>query len=164
MWYVKPKNELYHHGIKGQKWGVRRFQNEDGSYTEAGRKRYGIQQDGSMSSKGAKKWYKDHYIGMLNKHIKYLDEYDRTDEGRKKQEAYGREIDKMESDEEYSSWDRFYKLEEDYLKSGELYAGKKLLQEYGDEKFSLYATRGNIERGRQTVEQFAENEWRAHTY
>lgn len=29
-----------HHGIQGQKWGVRRFQNDDGSLTEAGRKRY----------------------------------------------------------------------------------------------------------------------------
>jgi len=35
---------LYHHGIKGQKWGVRRYQNPDGSYTAAGRKRYGIAQ------------------------------------------------------------------------------------------------------------------------
>jgi hypothetical protein len=33
-------NELYHHGIQGQKWGVRRFQNEDGTYTEAGKERY----------------------------------------------------------------------------------------------------------------------------
>ena len=32
-------NELYHHGIKGQRWGIRRFQNEDGSYTAAGKKR-----------------------------------------------------------------------------------------------------------------------------
>ena len=31
---------LYHHGIKGQKQGVRRFQNEDGSRTAAGKKRY----------------------------------------------------------------------------------------------------------------------------
>ena len=31
--------ELYHHGIKGQKWGVRRFQNPDGSYTEEGKRR-----------------------------------------------------------------------------------------------------------------------------
>jgi hypothetical protein len=32
---------LCHHGIKGQKWGVRRYQNPDGSYTEAGKKRRG---------------------------------------------------------------------------------------------------------------------------
>lgn len=32
--------ELYHHGIKGQKWGVRRYQFADGSYTPAGQKRY----------------------------------------------------------------------------------------------------------------------------
>ena len=33
---------LVHHGIKGQKWGVRRFQNNDGSLTTAGKARYGI--------------------------------------------------------------------------------------------------------------------------
>lgn len=32
-------NELYHHGIKGQKWGVRRYQNPDGSLTAAGSRR-----------------------------------------------------------------------------------------------------------------------------
>ena len=30
---------LAHHGIKGQKWGVRRFQNKDGSYTDEGKRR-----------------------------------------------------------------------------------------------------------------------------
>ena len=35
-------SELYHHGIKGQKWGERRFQNEDGSLTNAGRERYSV--------------------------------------------------------------------------------------------------------------------------
>lgn len=33
---------LSHHGIKGQKWGVRRFQNPDGSLTAEGREHYGI--------------------------------------------------------------------------------------------------------------------------
>lgn len=36
---TKYQAELYHHGIKGQKWGIRRFQNEDGTYTNAGKER-----------------------------------------------------------------------------------------------------------------------------
>lgn len=37
---VLPKEEiLAHHGILGQKWGIRRFQNKDGSYTSAGKRR-----------------------------------------------------------------------------------------------------------------------------
>lgn len=43
MWqYSSPPtpNELYHYGIKGMKWGVRRFQNKDGSLTKLGRDRY----------------------------------------------------------------------------------------------------------------------------
>lgn len=36
------EDSIKHHGIKGQKWGVRRFQNEDGSLTYYGKKRYGV--------------------------------------------------------------------------------------------------------------------------
>lgn len=39
---VRYSYSLSHHGIKGQKWGDRRYQNEDGSLTEEGRRRYGI--------------------------------------------------------------------------------------------------------------------------
>lgn len=35
------EGKLEHHGIKGMRWGVRRFQNKDGSLTPAGKKRYG---------------------------------------------------------------------------------------------------------------------------
>lgn len=45
---------LYHHGIKGQKWGLRRFQNEDGSLTPAGKKRYGyLEESANKASKFA---------------------------------------------------------------------------------------------------------------
>ena len=43
------RKELYHHGIKGQKWGVRRFQNKDGSYTPEGKQRYA-----QLKSEGAR--------------------------------------------------------------------------------------------------------------
>ena len=38
---VLVSDELYHHGIKGQRCGIRRYQNPDGTLTDAGKERYG---------------------------------------------------------------------------------------------------------------------------
>ncbi len=58
-------SELYHYGIKGQKWGVRRFQNKDGSLTAAGRNRnYNKKNMKNADTQHLDKWGadKDHNI------------------------------------------------------------------------------------------------------
>ena len=81
------KDSLAHFGIKGQRWGVRRYQNPDGSLTPEGRQRYGAKDWESDSTKAKKrdlvgsmsdKDFKKKYGHSKAKYMKSLDRQEKV--------------------------------------------------------------------------------------
>ena len=76
---------LSHHGILGQKWGVRRFQNEDGTLTNAGKKRYSKEVKSLMEKSNNKlnNNYTKLYVKGFNKaadrlNNEFIEKYNKT--------------------------------------------------------------------------------------
>ena len=106
MGYFYSDEELAHHGILGQKWGVRRFQNEDGTLTSEGRKHYSSEYRKQMerAKQDVNRKGTDLYVKAYNQHANKLNS-GLTDK-------YNREYDKKHNITEDSNYD--YSSDPDY--------------------------------------------------
>ena len=144
-------DELYHYGIKGQKWGVRRFQNADGSYTLVGKQRYGriseatmnkLKTAGSKIASGTKKAAKA--VGSAAKKLKdrKVQQYKKKHPWMMSDEELKRETDRINMEVKYKqavndlkSKNRVKSVVKDILESGVKTLGTKAFTALGDSIF-----------------------------
>lgn len=123
---------LEHHGIKGQKWGVRRFQNKDGSLTDAGLKRYRDSASNAASAVGQA-------IAKGGKKVaeKISEKHAQRKEAKRIEKLMSKPVRKLTDEERAERTERRMKEKEllsleknvSDLKSGAMSKGKKFLED-----------------------------------
>ena len=135
MWeynYTPNSLELYHHGIKGRKWGVRRYQNADGSLTDAGKKKYGKMSNDKLSKTLKKQVQKQRaeIHGGANRWMSYGDIGENSKKAIKKF---------REDHNKYRNSDAYKKAEKQFIDlDKKLEAGKIDIEKYDAESKKIH--------------------------
>ena len=125
--------DLAHHGIKGQRWGIRRYQNEDGSLTNAGKKKYSSKYKKAMIS-----YQKDQV--RASKKI-YIDSYNKTAE-----EYNSTKLN------EYNS--KHKPTDPDYFEEYEKQFRRDWIQNYNRSLMDFSRNNKNFKRGKMIAEKY----------
>ena len=178
---------LKHHGIKGQKWGVRRFQNPDGSWTAAGAQRYGAGGNGgqkksfggsgSSSNKSDRvksyldgSWKDRLYKQNDDNNKKILEKEAKRAKNRKNKEGFGRAAEKeiLAEEERHRKalWDESIKQARDLFEDKELRADldkakkaydKFMREDYYDEADEIAYMNATHDIGKKIVDKYMSN-------
>ena len=75
--YISPEEFLQHYGVKGMKWGVRRYRNKDGTLTEAGKKREEKEVDKQVAKRNTALYIKSYNYAADRINGKWLDDFNK---------------------------------------------------------------------------------------
>lgn len=151
---------IEHHGVKGQKRGVRRYQNEDGSLTALGRQHYGIfermRNHFSPASKGYRAAQKQKKIDEKIKYQQKVNELKRLKSESKEEEYRVKQMKREDIDERKSlKFDQKMREKELESKERQFKLQQKTMRDIQKQKDTAQAAREQAQREYQTQQEIA---------
>lgn len=142
---------LAHHGIKGQKWGVRRYQNPDGTLTEAGKKKY--------SKEYAKLVDKADTRAANNNRKNYTNIYNKAAKEINDNDLYGKYNKEFDEKNGIKNNDHDYLNDEEYNKGAEKLWNEVFTKHWNEAAFETLSKDRDFKKAMQLCNKYMMHKW-----